>query len=1127
MTSFKDSHTQSGYEQKIEMKLNVTDLIALKEAFSLPGKGYDNKLTLNKDQFIEAMPLILNRGSRQEFEELFDKIDITAEGFVDWDKISSHFVLDYCEREERSNSFSVPQWKDLRNLHSPHKDIIQRILRLKNFSRYLTVSKEGLVTMYGMDLHPQRSAKVQTNGCKTRDLWVVDAVAMPNINKLAVGLTSKEILFCNLNMKLELFAPMKLGKLPATPLCMDYWYNRENHNEGMLAWGDTEGFIHIVFWHMAQTILFEKPPNIPADKEEQTIEVCYDDVMRSSNAASIIRYKAHGDWVRQVRYIAHLDCFISCSTQWANSMSIAWLEKISQSEAVQQEESQVRSITHLSEFCVHQGINAFDYHEGSSLIATAGVNFQVCLWNPYVTSKPNGMLRGHMAPVIAVQFETTRQRLISFSKDNVLRIWDTQLQVSIQKINGVYPKGLEDEGTDPRKQISNTIFFHEAKGRLFITFNQKLTLMEMKPEQTRVFSHDTPVVGAIYNAAFNQVVTVSQCGTISYWLVETGQRVKKAVDCHNGAEVTCLTQDPTGNHFYTGATDGTVKVWDMNAHCHHTLICFTNAVTDISHIVILRRAVIVMGNSKHFTAFKMTNFDEHYVFPSEWKGAPEHQDDVMAGCALPPHNLITASYDGELIVWNTNSDLVSRRMNQRSKSMADIYSDVLLNVSRVTLLPVRTHIRSGSTTGANLVTCGGNGFVRFWNAYACILIGEFVAHPKVSSIIMAIDKTNVLLATADVDGNVKMWNIEKYCLTEAEEQVTSPPPLIAQWAAHTDLISEIVFCARAEKKTVIATASSDCSVCLWTLEGVRLGIFGQEDRWKLDEKAREITSGSGMSTETAQEAAGPVPEEVDAEEDEISLHTEQTPFQNMASKDFSFGLSDILKSDKLDDQDYLTSIKEKLIVWDKTVLGKEYREIRLNKRQRQQPALIADMPFLYGEKLGRPSYGPYYSVAISPIIKRPDLVHPDFMSHPEKYFTNREDFTGSSALLVHSKLPLVEQYVTRQTNMSSSIVPKVKFDEKSLFPPYLLEFDQHMRRLNKYVTKKEADARIAAAAASANNATDRLPAINEDNMVVPRIASGVFPGSRSKRGPFEITGMSAPATAAHGICRDDMTHRKI
>nr|VZI23965.1 unnamed protein product [Spirometra erinaceieuropaei] len=200
--------------------------------------------------------------------------------------------------------------------------------------------------------------------------------------------------------------------------------------------------------------------------------------------------------------------------------------------------------------------------------------------------------------------------------------WGRELQVSIQKINGVYPKGLEDEGTDPRKQISNTIFFHEAKGRLFITFNQKLTLMEMKPEQTRVFSHDTPVVGAIYNAAFNQVVTVSQCGTISYWLVETGQRVKKAVDCHNGAEVTCLTQEPSGSNFYTGATDGTVKVWDMNAHCHHTLICFTNAVTDISHIVVLRRAVIVMGNSKHFTAFKMTNFDEHYVFPSEWKGAP-------------------------------------------------------------------------------------------------------------------------------------------------------------------------------------------------------------------------------------------------------------------------------------------------------------------------------------------------------------------------------------------------------------------------------------------------------------------------------------------------------------------------
>ncbi|BHF64785.1 hypothetical protein SprV_0200779200 [Sparganum proliferum] len=602
-------------------------------------------------------------------------------------------------------------------------------------------------------------------------------------------------------------------------------------------------------------------------------------------------------------------------------------------------------------------------------------------------------------------------------------------------------------------RVSNTIFFHEAKGRLFITFNQKLTLMEMKPEQTRVFSHDTPVVGAIYNAAFNQVVTVSQCGTISYWLVETGQRVKKAVDCHNGAEVTCLTQDPTGSNFYTGATDGTVKVWDMNAHCHHTLICFTNAVTDISHIVVLRRAVIVMGNSKHFTAFKMTNFDEHYVFPSEWKGAPdlaiETVELLLQSKYKETENRLGHAQVLQLIKFCLRTYLTSdgtiyeqaieRDQLQQFKERIDsvflsiqftmegeeynqlLFLDVL--VLRQDCGGVQTEVFRKTTNTTPILTFNDN---------------HLINNKRMSSIIMAIDKTNVLLATADVDGNVKMWNIEKYCLTEAEEQCTTPPPAnTVDELAGGDVIRVLEAKGKVGYDRYLHIDNDGGRKrTMFTMPGASHPWEEQEDRWKLDEKAREITSGSGMSTETAQEAAGPVPEEVDVEEDETSLHTEQTPFQNMDSKDFSFGLSDLLKSDNLDDQDYLNSIKEKLIVWDKTVLD-----------------------------------------------------------------------------------------VTRQTNMSSSIVPKVKFDEKSFFPPYLLEFDQHMQRLNKYVTKKEADARVAAAAASAGTTTSRLPDINENNMVVSKITPEVFSGNGPRRGSFELNRTSAPATAVNGICRDQMTYR--
>ena len=34
-----------------------------------------------------------------------------------------------------------------------------------------------------------------------------------------------------------------------------------------------------------------------------------------------------------------------------------------------------------------------------------------------------------------------------------------------------------------------------------------------------------------------------------------------------------------------------------------------------------------------------------------------------------------------------------------------------------------------SEAGANLVSCGGNGVVRFWNTHSSQLLAEFTAHP--------------------------------------------------------------------------------------------------------------------------------------------------------------------------------------------------------------------------------------------------------------------------------------------------------------------------------------------------------------------------------------------------------------
>lgn len=56
---------------------------------------------------------------------------------------------------------------------------------------------------------------------------------------------------------------------------------------------------------------------------------------------------------------------------------------------------------------------------------------------------------------------------------------------------------------------------------------------------------------------------------------------------------------------------------------------------------------------------------------------------------------------------------------------------------------------------------------------------------------------------------------------------------LASWVAHSDMINSIEFVHRNDRMLVI-TASSDCSVCLWDVYGNKIGVFGQEEHWKIE-----------------------------------------------------------------------------------------------------------------------------------------------------------------------------------------------------------------------------------------------------------------------------------------------------
>ncbi|XP_070685843.1 cilia- and flagella-associated protein 337-like [Pempheris klunzingeri] len=814
---------------QLESRMSTEDYRKLQGLFLDPSGA---PRSLSRCEFIHLAWSSVGRGSKEEYGLLFDSVVVTQEhrgllldtdavkeeGRVDWGGLCSFLLLELSDKVKNTRTSSVPCWRPPRTLTSPHRDPIHKVLYLQSSGQYLTVSKGATVGLRdGEDMSLVLTHRLQNSTVAPKDLWVTDMVLLPNVHKIAVSFTSKELCFYDILSQQEFSCKYKLQGFKFTPWCLDYWVDPSHPDQAVLTIGDIGGQVSALCFTSAQISLFERLGQ-RTDSDSADI-ILWDELVKGKHhTCYTVTHQAHTPaWVRKVCYLGSLEAFVSCSTRQQSSMVISWREKESRSLRV-------------TSFSTKKGVWDMDHHSRLNLIATAGVDHQVLLWNPYVTSEPVCALSGHTSPVTAVRFLQTKQQLLSYSKDKVLCLWDVSSQLRVHRLAGVFPKAREDTHT--------LLFLHEDRQLLLLSFNSLLLLLECMREEKRTSSHDHPVTCVLYNSLFRQVVSSDSASSVICWLADTGQKVKQFHRCHGNAEISTMAMDGTQTRLFTAGTDGEVKVWDFNGHCLHRMNAGLGRAVEISQVLLLKRSILVMGWERMLTVFRLHSFSQSLVEPSEWKGGTQHRSDVLCATIRPPQTLVTGSYDGEIIVWNNSTEKALRKLLPHAKRREDSHlgvdgkedSDNSIAVTRLFFIPGRTSAAAG---GADLVSCGGSGVVRLWNTVGSRLVGQFTAHSgDLGSIVMAVCPSGKYLVTADREGTLKTWDMQHYCLAPGDRTTEEPPELLCSFRPHLDRVTHLEICFHNDT-LLLLSASSDCSVALSYLPGDTIGLFGQEDLWSL------------------------------------------------------------------------------------------------------------------------------------------------------------------------------------------------------------------------------------------------------------------------------------------------------
>jgi WD40 repeat protein len=625
------------------------------------------------ESFKAILEQILNiPKSDKRIDILCKKIDIDEDGVVDENKLITYFLQQFQEREAIRAVRLLPFQESpsfIQNIYS--KQSTCQIMHLYNPSRFISISKDGVIATWSSNLQLQKGTIVDDKAAiidhnefsrsKKRNIWISDATIIDTYNLLVISTTSRELNFYDITSNVYKCI-YRLCDIPSLPICLSSHVDPDDKTCYIFI-GDSNGSISIFHFTNPLVSLFAQSIKEPSEFDNAQIVMHSRLSDHSEYVTCTFVHNVHADWILQIKYLPQNHSTITCAQSHQNSVVLRDIE----------------GKRKPYQFNLKKGVTCFDFNWKLNLLITGSSDHIIRFWDPYVPTIPTAILKEHTSPIIDVLINIDMNIVFSFSRDLVMCAWDIYEHTLLQTVSVKFPFSQR------QPEFSSTVLFLLSPTKLAVTCNEYISVYPLGDTSTTirkgvVMSHAKPLIGATYDPRLQQVVSGCENGDINVWDINSGAKTYNFKNCHNNTEVTFTSLDGNNRYLITGSRLGEVKVWNYsNGECLHEMHTLDNTeITGVVHVPD-KAQYLAAGWNRRISSYTIK--PNIYTLQPDgiWStDVPHHSDDILTIAYCPPYYMATGSFDGDIIVWNIDTTVPFARF----KTITQIKATINLKLSR-------------------------------------------------------------------------------------------------------------------------------------------------------------------------------------------------------------------------------------------------------------------------------------------------------------------------------------------------------------------------------------------------------------------------------------------------------------